>query len=65
MSRIIGKGVKDYKIVLSTVNYEIRLIVVFPKLLTQDTAAFCGSLYIFCSPWCPKMFHLLYIVCRF
>jgi hypothetical protein len=65
MSGIIGKGVKDYEIVLSTVKYKIRLIVIFLGLLAQDTSAFCGSLYIFYSPRCPKMFHLPYIVCRF
>jgi hypothetical protein len=26
--------------------------------LTQNTAAFLGPLYIFHSPWCPKLFHL-------
>ena len=57
MSGIIGKGVKDYEIVLSTVKDKICLIVVFPGFLTQDTAAIWGSLYIFYSPWCPKMFH--------
>jgi len=57
MSWIIGKGVKDYEIVLSTVKDEICLIVVFPGFLTQDTATIWGSLYIFYSPWCPKMFH--------
>ena len=65
MSGIIGKGIKDYEIVLSTIKYKIRLIVIFLGLLAQDTATFCGSLYIFYSPWCPKIFHQVYIVCRF
>ena len=57
MSWIIGEGVQDYKIVLATIKDKICLIVIFLGFLAQDTAAFWGSLYIFYSPWCPKIFH--------
>ena len=57
MSWIIGKCVKDYEIVLSTVEDKICLIVTFLGFLAQDAAAIWGFLYIFYSPWCPKMFH--------
>jgi hypothetical protein len=57
MSGIIGKGIKDYEIVFSTVKYKIYLIVAFSGFLAQNTAAIRGSLYIFHSPWCPKIFH--------
>jgi len=57
MSGIIGEGIQDYKIVLSTIKDKICFIVILPGFLAQDTAAFRGSLYIFYSPWCPKIFH--------
>jgi len=57
MSWIIGEGVQNYEIVLATIKDKVCLIGIFPGLLAQDTAAFCGFLYIFYSPWCPKLFH--------
>jgi len=57
MPWIIGEGVQDYEIVLATIKDKIRLIVIFPGFLAQNTAAFRGSLYIFYSPWCPKLVH--------
>ena len=57
MPWIIGEGVQDYEIVLTTIKDKICLVVIFLGFLTQDTAAFCGPLYIFYSPWCPKIFH--------
>ena len=57
MPWIIGEGVQDYKIVLATIKDKICLVVIFRGFLAQDTAAFGGSLYIFYSPWCPKIFH--------
>jgi len=40
MSWIIGEGIHDYKIVLTTVKDKIRLVVVFLGFLTQDATAF-------------------------
>lgn len=57
MPWIIGEDVQDYKIVLATIKDKICLIVIFPWFLAQDAAAFCGTLYIFHSPRCPKIFH--------
>ena len=57
MSRVIGEGVQDYEIVLAAIKDKICFIIVFPRFLAQDTAAFRGSLYVFYSPWRPEIFH--------
>jgi len=57
MPWIIGEGVQDDKIMLATIKDKIFLIIIFSGFLTQDTATFWGSLYIFYSPWCPNIFH--------
>jgi hypothetical protein len=44
MTRIIGKGVQDHKIVLTAVEDKIRLIVILRGLPAQNAVAFWGPL---------------------